>query len=44
MIKLELKERQRQLRVVKKQIPEVPILADKVIKLNEDLEKKKQEV
>ena len=44
MINLELKERQRQLQVVRKQIPEVPKLAERVIELNKELEAKKQEV
>jgi len=44
MINLELKERQRQFKVVGNQIPEVPKLADKVIALNGDLDKKKLEV
>ena len=41
MILLELKERQRQLKVVRDKIPLVPELADKVIALNDELEKKK---
>ena len=44
MINLELKERQRQLAVVGKQIPEVPKLAKQVMKINNDLEDKKSEV
>lgn len=44
MILLELKERQRQLKVVRDKIPQVPELADKVIALNDELEKKKMEV
>lgn len=44
MINLELKERQRQLAVVGKQIPDVPKLAEKVMALNEELDKKKAEV
>ena len=44
MINLELKERQRQLAVVGKQIPEVPTLAKKVMDLNKELEDKKLEV
>ena len=44
MILLELKESQRQLKVVRDQIPLVPKLADKVIALNDELEKKKMEV
>ena len=44
MINLELKERQRQLQVVRKQIPEVPKLAENVISLNKELNAKKREV
>ena len=44
MILLELKERSRQLKVVRDQIPIVPQLADKVIALNSELEVKKHEV
>ena len=44
MIQLELKERQRQLKVVRDQVPLVPQLADKVIQLNNELDERKQEV
>lgn len=42
MIQLEMKERTRQLEVVRKQIPEVPILAEKVIDLKTRLGKEKE--
>ena len=44
MIELELKERQRQFKVVDKQVPEVPKLAEKVLELEEELNAKKMEV
>ena len=44
MINLELKERQRQLEVVRKQIPEVPKLAKSVIELKDQLDKEKEKV
>lgn len=44
MINLELKERQRQYKVVGNQVPEVPKLAEKVIAINDELEAKKLEV
>lgn len=44
MINLELKERQRQLKVVHKLVPEVPIMAAKVKELHEQREKLKQAV
>jgi hypothetical protein len=37
MIELEMKERTRQLEVVRKQIPEVPSLAESVIDINKRL-------
>ena len=42
MINLELKERQRQLEVVKKQIPLVPQLAEQVIKVKGQLDDEKE--
>lgn len=44
MINLELKERQRQLEVVRKQIPEVPDLAESVIDLKKKLDKEREKV
>ena len=44
MINLELKERQRQLEVVRKQIPLVPIFAEEVIDLKKKLDKEKEKV
>lgn len=44
MINLELKERQRQLEVVRKQIPLVPILAESVIDLKKKLDKEREKV
>ncbi|CDW91529.1 UNKNOWN [Stylonychia lemnae] len=44
MINLELKERQRQLEVVRKQIPEVPQLAESVIDLKKKLDKEREKV
>lgn len=44
MINLELKERQRQLGVIKKQIPEIPDLAEQVISLKKELDNEKQKV
>jgi len=44
MINLELKERQRQLEVVKKQIPEVPSLAQSVIEMKSKLDGEKEKV
>lgn len=44
MINLELKERQRQLEVVRKQIPEVPQLATQVIDLKNKLDSEKEKV
>lgn len=42
MINLELKERQRQLEVVRKQIPEVPLLAETLIDLKKKLDLEKE--
>jgi len=44
MIQLELRERRRQLEVVRKQIPEVPVLAENVIDLKKKLDKEKETV
>jgi len=44
MLNLELKERQRQLEVVRKQIPEVPELAEQVIDLKNKLDEEKEKV
>lgn len=44
MINLELKERQRQLEVVRKQIPEVPHLAEAVINVKKQLDNEKDKV
>jgi hypothetical protein len=44
MIQLEMKERNRQLEVIRKQIPEVPLLAEKVISLNKLLQHEKKTV
>eukprot|EP00347_Sterkiella_histriomuscorum_P000313 403376359 len=44
MINLELKERQRQLEVVRKQIPDVPQLAESVIDLKKKLDKEREKV
>jgi len=44
MINLELKERQRQLEVVRKQIPEVPLLATQVIEMKKKLDNEKEKV
>lgn len=44
MIQLEMKERTRQLEVVRKQIPEVPALAEKVIDINKKLQQEKEMV
>ena len=44
MINLELKERQRQLEVVRKQIPEVPTLANQVYEFKKKLDNEKEKV
>lgn len=44
MINLELKERQRQLQVLRQKIPEVPQLANQVIDLKQKLETEKETV
>lgn len=44
MINLELKERQRQLEVIKKQIPLVPDLAEQVLGLKKSLDQEKEKV
>lgn len=44
MIQLELGERRRQLEVVRKQIPEVPVLAEQVIDLKKKLDREKETV
>lgn len=44
MYNLELKERQRQLQVIRKQIPEVPALAEQVNELKLSLDKQKEKV
>jgi len=44
MIELELKERMRQFNVVNKQVPDVPVLAENVLSLEEELNAKKLEV
>lgn len=44
MINLELKERERQLKVVQKQIPDVPKLAEETHNLNKALTKEKERV
>ena len=44
MDNLELKERQRQLEVIRKQIPLVPVLAEEVIDLKSKLDKQKEKV
>lgn len=44
MLNLELKERQRQLEVMRKQIPEVPKLAVEVIELKNKLDEEKDKV
>ena len=44
MINLEFKERQRQLVVIRKQIPEVPQLAEQVIELKKKLDNEKEKV
>lgn len=44
MVNLELKERQRQLEVVRKQIPEVPELAESVIDLKKKLDMEREKV
>lgn len=44
MINLELKERQRQLEVIRRQIPEVPTLAQEVIELKNKLDDEKKKV
>jgi hypothetical protein len=44
MINLELKERQRQLEVVRKQIPDVPDLAESVIDLKKKLDREREKV
>lgn len=44
MDNLELKERQRQLEVIRKQIPEVPQLAEKVIDVKNKLDNEKEKV
>lgn len=44
MTNLELKERQRQLEVVRKQIPEVPELSEQVIDLKKKLDREKEKV
>ena len=44
MINLEFKERQRQIDVVRKQIPEVPILAKSVIELKTKLDQQRETV
>lgn len=44
MINLELKERQRQLEVVRKQMPDVPELAEQVIDFKKKLDREKEKV
>jgi hypothetical protein len=44
MLNLELKEKQRQLEVIRKQIPEVPLLAQQVIELKDELDSEKSKV
>ena len=44
MIQLEMKERTRQLEVIRKQIPDVPELAERVIDLNKKLQQEKKMV
>jgi chromosome segregation ATPase len=44
MVNLELKERQRQLEVIRKQIPEVPMLAEQVLELKKQLDNEKAKV